>query len=306
MASRRTSASRRAPPQPALVAARCWSRRARGQLLPAGSRSSRRWRSWSCSASSYLVAHRRRPTDGELLPSGQAAAMLVGHADPGDGAARAVRPPPRDPPRRDGDAPRGCTSGWCSSSRWSRRSRRCWWRCSPASCSSRASSSGSRTARAGMLENANKLARGYYEQNQRDVGNETRRDGRRHARLSCSQLPITEPRFRRAVLRFRSSSASSTKARSCSRRPTARCASRRSSIPSDGRSPKRVAAGRARRSSTAARPWSSRASADRIEAVTPIDRASRASILYTARNSDALGAQPVGARAERRRAPTTC
>ena len=163
-------AFRNVAPLPALVAARA-GRRAPGQPLPlAGDR--RRGSAGGDARSAPTSRSPARRIRGELVPSGAGGRDARRHADPGDDAGRAVRAAPGDPPRRRHDA-RGCTSTWCSSSRWSRRSRRCWWRSSPASCSSRASQFWFSDNSRGILENANELARGYYDENQRDVGDET-------------------------------------------------------------------------------------------------------------------------------------
>ncbi len=141
----------------------------------------------ACDHAGVELANAFQPAEqpGDLIPSGEAAALLIGTLIPAmalwccsGGGSRSAAP---------AAAPRGCTSGWCSSSRWSRRSRRCWWRFSPRFLFQSGVEFWFSDNSRGILENANELARGYYDQNQRDVGEETDHHGRRHARLSPGQ-----------------------------------------------------------------------------------------------------------------------
>ena len=136
----------------------------------------------------------------------------------------------------------------------------------------------------GLLENANKLARGYYEQNLRDVGNETvAMSG--DLRDYLGQSSIADPAFAEAysyqvVTRHLDESAIVQKGADGKIRTAALVDPERNSTR------ERITAdtiGRIERGE----PMVVTANADRIEAVAPIDRASGI-YLYTARSSDLL------------------
>jgi len=145
----------------------------------------------------------------------------------------------------------------------------------------------------GLLENANKLARGYYEQNLRDVGNESIAMAS-DLREYLGQAPITSPAFAegysyQVVSRKLNESAILQKGADGKLRTAAivdpEGNSTRERIRSDVLS--RIESGE---------PLVVNANANRIEAVTPIDRASGI-YLYAARSSDLL-AFSQGQRAE--------
>ena len=135
----------------------------------------------------------------------------------------------------------------------------------------------------GMLENANKLARGYYDQNLRDVSNETvtmAGDFRDY----LGQAEITSPGFAgffsfQVVTRRLNESAIVQKGADGQIRTAA-------IVDPENRERDRVSAATLRRLE-AGEPVVVTAGADRIEAVAPIDRAAQI-YLYTARSSDVL------------------
>lgn len=136
----------------------------------------------------------------------------------------------------------------------------------------------------GMLENANKLARGYYEQNLRDVGNETIAMAT-DLRDYLSQTRITSPQFAegysyQVVSRKLNESAIIQKA------PDGRMLTAAIVDPEKNSTRERITAdvlGRLEKGE----PVVVSASANRIDAVAPIDRATGV-YLYAARSSDLL------------------
>lgn len=136
----------------------------------------------------------------------------------------------------------------------------------------------------GMLENANKLARGYYEQNLRDVGNETIAMST-DLRDYLSQTSITSPQFAegysyQVVSRKLNESAIIQKA------PDGKMLTAAIVDPEKNSTRERITAdvlGRLERGE----PVVVSASANRIDAVAPIDRQSGV-YLYAARSSDLL------------------
>ncbi len=136
----------------------------------------------------------------------------------------------------------------------------------------------------GMLENANKLAQGYYEQNLRDVGNESvamagdLRDYLDQADIASPE--IVEGYSFQVVSRRLNESAIVEKGADGKLRTAAIV------DPGKGEDRERISAEALRRLE-AGEGVVVNASAQRIEAVTPLDR-SRGIYLYAARNSDAL------------------
>jgi two-component system, NtrC family, nitrogen regulation sensor histidine kinase NtrY len=135
----------------------------------------------------------------------------------------------------------------------------------------------------GMLENANKLARGYYEQNLRDVGNESVAMAG-DLRDYLGQAKIVSPEFAegysfQVVSRRLNESAILQKGADGRLRTAA-------IVDPENRERERVPAETLRRLEAGESVVVS-ASANRIEAVTPLDRAA-STYLYAARSSDAL------------------
>ncbi|HUQ13569.1 MAG TPA: HAMP domain-containing protein, partial [Novosphingobium sp.] len=135
----------------------------------------------------------------------------------------------------------------------------------------------------GMLENANKLARGYYEQNLRDVGNESVAMAG-DLRDYLGQAKIVSPEFAegysfQVVSRRLNESAILQKGADGRLRTAA-------IVDPENRTRERVSAATLRRLE-AGEPVVVTASANRIEAVTPLDRGAQI-YLYAARSSDAL------------------
>ncbi|MBC2666444.1 HAMP domain-containing protein [Novosphingobium flavum] len=136
----------------------------------------------------------------------------------------------------------------------------------------------------GLLENANKLARGYYEQNLRDVGNETVAMAS-DLRDYLGQAPITSPTFAegysyQVVSRKLNESAIIQKA------PDGKMLTAAIVDPEKNSTRERITAdvmGRLEKGE----PMVVTANANRIEAVAPIDRDSGV-YLYAARSSDLL------------------
>lgn len=136
----------------------------------------------------------------------------------------------------------------------------------------------------GLLENANKLARGYYEQNLRDVGNETVAMAS-DLRDYLGQAPIASPAFvegysYQVVSRKLNESAIIQKGRDGQLRTAAIVDPEKSS---NRERVTREVLGRLE----AGEPMVVSANANRIEAVTPIDR-NTGIYLYAARSSDLL------------------
>ncbi|MFC3174323.1 ATP-binding protein [Novosphingobium bradum] len=136
----------------------------------------------------------------------------------------------------------------------------------------------------GMLENANKLARGYYEQNLRDVGNETIAMAT-DLREYLSQTRITSPQFAegysyQVVSRKLNESAIIQKA------PDGKMLTAAIVDPEKNSTRERLTADVVSRLEQG-EPVVVSASANRIDAVAPIDRATGL-YLYAARSSDLL------------------
>jgi two-component system nitrogen regulation sensor histidine kinase NtrY len=136
----------------------------------------------------------------------------------------------------------------------------------------------------GLLENANKLARGYYEQNLRDVGNETVAMSS-DLRDYLNQASITSPAFAegysyQVVSRKLNESAIIQKA------PDGKLLTAAIVDPDKNSTRERISADVLGRLE-AGEPMVVTANANRIEAVTPIDRQSGV-YLYAARSSDLL------------------
>jgi len=136
----------------------------------------------------------------------------------------------------------------------------------------------------GLLENANKLARGYYEQNLRDVGNETVAMAS-DLRDYLGQAPITSPAFAegysyQVVSRKLNESAIIQKA------PDGKLLTAAIVDPEKNSTRERITADVLGRLE-AGEPTVVTANANRIEAVTPIDRTAGV-YLYAARSSDLL------------------
>ena len=136
----------------------------------------------------------------------------------------------------------------------------------------------------GLLENANKLARGYYEQNLRDVGNETVAMAS-DLRDYLGQAPIVSPAFQEGysyqiVSRKLNESAIIQKGRDGQLRTAAIVDPEKNS---NRERVTREVLGRLE----AGEPMVVSANANRIEAVTPIDRGAGL-YLYAARSSDLL------------------
>jgi two-component system nitrogen regulation sensor histidine kinase NtrY len=136
----------------------------------------------------------------------------------------------------------------------------------------------------GMLENANKLARGYYEQNLRDVGNESVAMAG-DLRDYLSQADIVSPEFAegysfQVVSRRLNESAILQKGRDGRLRTAA-------IVDPQGDGDRQRVTPEALRRIEGGEPVVVSATAERIEAVTPLDRAGGI-YLYAARSSDAL------------------
>ncbi len=136
----------------------------------------------------------------------------------------------------------------------------------------------------GLLENANKLARGYYEQNLRDVGNETVAMAS-DLRDYLGQAPITSPTFAegysyQVVSRKLNESAIIQKA------PDGKLLTAAIVDPEKNSTRERIT-GSVLGRLEAGEPTVVTANANRIEAVTPIDRTAGV-YLYAARSSDLL------------------
>lgn len=136
----------------------------------------------------------------------------------------------------------------------------------------------------GLLENANKLARGYYEQNLRDVGNETVAMAS-DLRDYLDQAPIVSPAFAegysyQVVSRKLNESAIIQKGADGKLRTAA-------IVDPEKNSTRERITGDVLGRLEAGEPMVVTANADRIEAVTPIDRDTGV-YLYAARSSDLL------------------
>jgi two-component system nitrogen regulation sensor histidine kinase NtrY len=136
----------------------------------------------------------------------------------------------------------------------------------------------------GMLENANKLAQGYYEQSQRDVGNETRAMAI-DVRAALSESTLVDPRFsqefsRQIVLRKLDEVAILEKGADGRLRTAATTVvdEKDTGAPVTPEELRRIDEGAA---------LIVNADANRIEAITPIDREAGV-YLYAARTSDPL------------------
>ncbi|MCK9543471.1 MAG: HAMP domain-containing protein, partial [Novosphingobium sp.] len=145
----------------------------------------------------------------------------------------------------------------------------------------------------GMLENANKLARGYYEQTQRDVGYESIAMAE-DLRSYLSTQPISSPTFAQfysyqVVNRKLNESAIVQKGADGQLRTAA-------IVDPEGKTDRPRVTPPVVKRIDAGEPMVVDASANRIEAVTPIDR-SAGIYLYTARTSDLLAISQ-GKRAE--------
>ncbi|WP_157083189.1 sensor histidine kinase [Novosphingobium lentum] len=136
----------------------------------------------------------------------------------------------------------------------------------------------------GMLENANKLAQGYYEQNLRDVGNESvAMAGDLHDYLN--QAAISSPEFAEGYS-FQVVSRRLNESAIVEKGPDGTLRTAAIVDPDKNDNRERVSLDELRRLE-AGESVVTHASAQRIEAVTPLDRA-RGIYLYAARNSDAL------------------
>ncbi|MEY2943601.1 MAG: hypothetical protein RLY97_1615 [Pseudomonadota bacterium] len=136
----------------------------------------------------------------------------------------------------------------------------------------------------GLLENSNRLARGYYEQTQRDVSDNTVAMAY-DVRDALSKMPIVSPQFQQGF----SSQVLQRKLDDVAILQKTSDGSLRSMVvvdPAKNFSADRVTREELRRID-AGEPIIVSASADRIEALTPIDRRSGV-YLYTARKSDLL------------------
>jgi len=136
----------------------------------------------------------------------------------------------------------------------------------------------------GLLENANKLAKGYYEQNLRDVGNEAvAMAGDLHDYLD--QAAITSPEFAEGYS-FQVVSRRLNESAIVERGPDGKLRTAAIVDPGKAEDRDRISAEAIHRID-AGEGVVVNASAERIEAVTPLDR-QRGIFLYAARNSDAL------------------
>lgn len=136
----------------------------------------------------------------------------------------------------------------------------------------------------GMLENANKLAKGYYEQNLRDVGNESVAMAG-DLRDYLGQAAITSPEFAEGYS-FQVVSRRLNESAIVQRGPDGKLRTAAIVDPGKGEDRERISSEALRRLDTG-EPVVVNASAERIEAVTPLDR-NAGIYLYAARNSDAL------------------
>ena len=253
----------------------CRSPRA-GRTSSRGWKSSRSSRSLAMRRERLVRVHRARRDPDELLPSGAGCDAAGRHAGPGDGAAGAARAPP-------GAAPRG------GGSDGARLHVRLVFLFSLIAAvptllvvvfASLAVPVGRRVL---VLRQFARAAGERQQAGARLLRAEPARRRQRDASRWPSDLRdyprrrhrSTSPDFARALFATRSSTASSTRARSCSRRRTAACAPPRSSIPSEDSDPRadsrraRCAALDAGRAGRGAAP-----TPDRIEAVDP-DRSRR-------------------------------
>ena len=136
----------------------------------------------------------------------------------------------------------------------------------------------------GLLENANKLAKGYYEQNLRDVGNEAvAMAGDLHDYLD--QAAIMSPEFAEGYS-FQVVSRRLNESAIVERGPDGKLRTAAIVDPGKAEDRDRISAEAIHRID-AGEGVVVNASAERIEAVTPLDR-QRGIFLYAARNSDAL------------------
>jgi two-component system nitrogen regulation sensor histidine kinase NtrY len=135
----------------------------------------------------------------------------------------------------------------------------------------------------GMLENANKLARGYYEQNLRDVGNESVAMAG-DLRDYLGQAEIVSPEFAEGYS-FQVVSRRLNESAILEKGPDGRLRTA-AIVDPENRDRERVPLATLRRLE-AGEPVVVSATANRIEAVTPLDRAANI-YLYAARSSDAL------------------
>lgn len=136
----------------------------------------------------------------------------------------------------------------------------------------------------GMLENANKLARGYYEQNLRDVGNESVAMAG-DLRDYLDQADIASPEFAEGYS-FQVVSRRLNESAIIEKGPDGKLRTAAIVDPGKTEDRERLSADALRRLE-AGEGVVVNARAERIEAVTPLDRA-RGIYLYAARNSDAL------------------
>ena len=136
----------------------------------------------------------------------------------------------------------------------------------------------------GMLENANKLARGYYEQNLRDVGNESIAMAG-DLRDYLDQADIASPEFAEGYS-FQVVSRRLNESAIVEKGPDGKLRTAAIVDPGKAEDRERISQDALRRLE-AGEGVVVNASAERIEAVTPLDRA-RNIYLYAARNSDAL------------------
>jgi two-component system nitrogen regulation sensor histidine kinase NtrY len=136
----------------------------------------------------------------------------------------------------------------------------------------------------GMLENANKLARGYYEQNLRDVGNESVAMAG-DLRDYLDQADISSPEFAEGYS-FQVVSRRLNESAIVEKGPDGKL--RTAAIVDPGKTEERDRiSDEALKRLDAGEGVVVNASAERIEAITPLDR-TRGIYLYAARNSDAL------------------
>lgn len=136
----------------------------------------------------------------------------------------------------------------------------------------------------GMLENANNLARGYYADKLRDVGNESVAMAG-DLRDYLAQAPITSQDFAEGYS-WQVINRKLNESALVERRPDGTLRTAAIVDPNSNNERQRVTAEELRRID-AGEPVVVNASAERIEAVTPVDRG-RGIYLYVARNSDAL------------------
>ena len=136
----------------------------------------------------------------------------------------------------------------------------------------------------GMLENANKLARGYYEQNLRDVGNETAAMAT-DLRDYLSQTRITSPQFAEGYS-YQVVSRKLNESAIIQKGPDGKLLTAAIVDPEKNSTRERITADVLRRLE-GGEPVVVSANANRIDAVAPIDRPSGV-YLYAARSSDLL------------------